>query len=208
MTSDDDLDEIGEEWYARKTAWMEETLGKEHDMVMHAIIPYSIGGGLDLYYFPNGMAGTAIATKELCELPDEEGSSNSNWRWYELVMFTRHSLNLANAHDGNTPFGRAHATINAILNCIAPYSATAELLPHQTCEFPAEMDSIGGKCLIFDEIGAHQDASGDTFGLLGIIEVFRSEMEFAQENGGAELIRRLKIKGHYPYSDLDREAVA
>jgi hypothetical protein len=36
-------------------------------MVMHAIIPYAIGGGLDLYYYPNGLPGTAIATKELSE---------------------------------------------------------------------------------------------------------------------------------------------
>jgi hypothetical protein len=38
--------------------------------------------------------------------------------------------------------------------------------------------------------------------------VFRSEMEYARENGGAKLIRRLKKAGYYPYSDLDREAVA
>jgi hypothetical protein len=44
-------------------------------------------------------------------------------------------------------------------------------------------------------------------GLLAIIEVFRSDMEYAQENGGAKLIKRLKSKGHYPYSDLDRDPV-
>jgi len=46
---------------------MEAILGKEHDMVMHAMIPYAIGGGLDLYYFPNKIEGVAIATKELSE---------------------------------------------------------------------------------------------------------------------------------------------
>ena len=64
---------------------MVELLGEEHNMVMHAIIPYAIGGGLDLYYFPNGIAGTAVATKELCETPGE-GSSNDVFRGYELVV--------------------------------------------------------------------------------------------------------------------------
>jgi len=41
-----------------------------------------------------------------------------------------------------------------------------------------------------------------------IIEVFRSEMDFARENGGASLLQRLDDAGHYPYSDLDREPVA
>ena len=44
---------------------MQTILGPEHDMVMHAIIPYDIGGSLDLYYFPDFHGGTAIATKEL-----------------------------------------------------------------------------------------------------------------------------------------------
>ncbi len=48
----------------------------------------------------------------------------------------------------------------------------------------------------------------DNFGLLAIIEVFRSEMDFARQCGGAVLIERLKAEGCYPYSDLDREPIA
>lgn len=59
-------------WYDRKSALMEQMLGPEHDMVMHAMIPYHLGGSLDLYYYPNGLPGTAIATKELCTLPGQE----------------------------------------------------------------------------------------------------------------------------------------
>ena len=84
-------EKLAEDWYDRKSALMEETLGKEHDMVMHAMIPFAVGGGLDLYYFPNGIAGTAVATKELSELPGQ-GSSNDVYRTYELVMFTRHAV--------------------------------------------------------------------------------------------------------------------
>ena len=67
ISSDDEA--LAQRWYDRKSALMEASLGKEHDVVMHAIIPFAVGGGLDLYYYPNGLPGTAIATKELCELP-------------------------------------------------------------------------------------------------------------------------------------------
>jgi hypothetical protein len=205
MTSESDED-LNDAWYNEKSARMVEALGAEHDMVMHAIIPYALGGGLDLYYFPKGVPGTAIATKELSEAPDQ-GSTNSIYRTYELVMFTRHQLSLDDAQDDTTDFGRAHANINAILNCIARYSEDARLDPNETCEFPQDMDTIGGKCLIFDGYPHYSDEAVEDFGLMAIIEIFRSEMEFAMAEGGALLLEKLKLRGHYPYSDLDREPV-
>jgi hypothetical protein len=203
----DDLDEkLGEEWYEHKSALMEASLGKEHGSVMHAIIPYAIGGALDLYYYPDCLPGTAIATKELSDFPNE-GSSNDVYQSYELVMFTKHPIDLDAINDDKTAFGRAHLSINAILNCIARYSADATLNPNETCEFPEDMDFIGGKCLIFDGYACHSDDLAEDFGLLAIIEVFPSEMAFAREEGGAKLLDLLKVKGHYPYSDLDREPV-
>jgi hypothetical protein len=200
-------EEAGQQWYDRKSALMEEMLGKEHDMVMHAIIPYAIGGGLDLYYYPNGIPGTAVATKELSELPGE-GSSNDVYQCYELVMFTSRPLDLDAAKDEGTPFGRTHSVINAALNRIAPYSAQATLSPNETCEFPTDMPTVGGRCLIFDGYPSYAGDKPAEFGLLAVIEVFRSEMAYARKHGGAKLLERLKAKGYYPYSDLDREPVA
>jgi hypothetical protein len=207
MSDEADEVELAHRWYERKSALMEEWLGPEHDMVMHAIIPYCVGGALDLSYYPNGIPGTAIATKELCEMPGE-GSANDVFDSYELVMFTRHPIDLDAAKDETTPFGRVHKGINAILNHIAPYSAEATLNPRETCEFPADMETVGGRCLIFDGYPSYSEDEPAEFGLLALIEVFRSEMEFAQEYGGAELLERLKAAGYYPYSDLDREPVA
>jgi hypothetical protein len=195
------------QWYDHKSALMEASLGKEHNMVMHALIPYAVGGALDLYYYPNGLPGTAIATKELSELP-KQGSSNDVFGCYELVMFTRHPLDLDAAKNKETVFGRAHMNINAILNRIARYSSQAKLNPGETCEFPADMERVGGKCLIFDAYDHCSDDAATDFGLMAIIEVFRSEMEFARKHRGARLIERLKSKGFYPYSDLDRKPMA
>ncbi len=206
MGSDEGNEARAQQWGDRKSALMEASLGKEHDMVMHALIPFYIGGSLDLYYYPNGVPGTAVATKELSELPNE-GPANDVYRSYELVMFTRHPLDLDAARDENTDFGRAHTNISAILNLIARYSAEATLNPYETCEFPADMEAVGGKCLIFDGYACHSDDLAERFGLLALIEVFRSEMDFARKHGGAQLIERLKATGHYPYSDLDRNPV-
>jgi len=203
---EDHDEKLAQEWCDRKTSHMEKILGKEHDMVGHAIIPYAIGGALDLYYYPNGIPGTAIATKELCEMPDE-GSTNDVFELYELVMFTRHDLCMDDWRDDATPFGKAHSNINRILNLIARYSAEATLNPYETCEFPEEMERVGGKCLIFDAYGRGPEARAP-FGLLAVIEIFPSEMQFARKHGGGKLLSRLKRANHYPYSDLDREPVA
>jgi Suppressor of fused protein (SUFU) len=197
---------IAKKWYEQKSQLMEVTLGKEHDKVMHALIPFFLGGALDLYYYPNGLVGTAIATKELCELPDQ-GPSNKVYDRYELVMFTKQAINLDSAQNARTKFGRAHRKIQAVLNLMANYSEDATLNPNETCEVPEDFEVIGGTCMILDGYGSHGKTAAGTFGLLAVIEIFPSEMKFAQKRGGAALIAKLKAKGHYPFSDLDRKPV-
>lgn len=68
------------------------------------------------------------------------------------------------------------------------------------------MKTVGGKCLIFDAYGVENESPD--FGLLAIIEIHRSEMNYAREHGGEKLLNKLKQAGYYPYSDLDRPAVA
>lgn len=197
----------GNEWYERKTAFMEETLGKEHNMVMHVMIPFCVGGALDLYYYPNGTPGTAIATKELAERP-EQGPSNTAYRSYELVRFTKHAISLGDVGDLSTPFGRADRNISAILNAVARYAPSARLNPGNTCEFPEGDSRVSGKCLFLDGFTGDAKGAPYDFGLMLVIEIFRSEMDFARKNGAQALFQRLKKADHYPYSDMDRKPVA
>lgn len=196
-------EQLERDWYDQKSKKMECVLGKEHDMVMHAIIPYEIGGGLDLYYYPNDILGTGIATKELSH-SCRDGSSNDRYEKYELVMFTKHEISLDDSSNQDVAFGKAHQNINSILNPVARYSEQANLKNNDTLEFPHDFDGVGGKCLIFSDYSP--DFSED-FGLMAVIEVYRSEMEFARDNGCEKLIKKLKKSGHYPYSDLERQAV-
>lgn len=207
MSESDPSEEMLEQWYERKTAMMEASLGAEHDMVMHAIIPFAVGGGLDLYYYPHGLPGCGIATKEVCPSP-AEAPSNDELDAFEFVMFTRHAIDLDAAGDPATPFGAIHKRINAILNAMASYAQQATLNGNDTCEFPPDFEGLAGACLILDGYDSHEDDDAGTFGLMAVIEIFRSEMDFARKVGGAVLIDRLKANGHYPYSDLDREPVA
>jgi len=124
---------------------------------------------------------------------------------YELAMFTRHKLDLDEAKEEEIAFGRAHSKINSILNVLAPYSEQATLNPRETCEFPQDMEGVGGKCLIFDSY--EPELASKRFGVMLAIEVFRSEMDYARQHGGQVLIDKLKFHGHYPYSDLEREPV-
>lgn len=201
-------DEVdSEKWYELRTSLMAEHLGDMHDKVMHAVIPYAIGGALDLYYFPDSPHGTAITTLEVSE-EEGNGASNKAYKNYELVMFTRHKLDLDVVRDHQTDFGRAHSSIRSILNAIARYAAEAELNACETCEFPPEFETLGGRCLIFDNFAPPAGWFRARFGLLVVIEVFRSEMLYARDHGGKKLIERLKAAGHYPCSDLDRDPVA
>ena len=80
-----------EAWYDHKSTLFETAMGKEHDMVIHAIISYEIGGALHDYLYPNGIEGSGVATKQLARW-DGSGSSNKHYAQYEIVMFTREDL--------------------------------------------------------------------------------------------------------------------
>ena len=47
--TDDHEDKLAQPWYDPYSSAIVDVLGEEHDIVMHAIIPYAVGGGLDLY---------------------------------------------------------------------------------------------------------------------------------------------------------------
>ena len=78
--------------YELKSEGLENVLGKMHNLVGHAIIPFAIGGAVDMYYFPNHIKGTGFATMELLD-PDGNGPKENRIGTYELVAFTKHDYN-------------------------------------------------------------------------------------------------------------------
>lgn len=192
--------------YELKSRGLENVLGKMHDLVGHAIIPFAIGGAVDMYYFPNHIKGTGFATMELLE-PDGSGPLPNRLGTYELVAFTKHDYN--NNEDTQTKFNLIERTICGIFTTIGFFSREAVLNPNETCEVP-NGEGEENSCLVFDlyepdnkkfKIGERKHH------LLLCLQVFRSEMDFAREYGSEELFKKLKEAQHYPYSDLDRQPV-
>jgi hypothetical protein len=203
--SKDFSDQEYEQDYELKSKGLEKVLGEMHGLVGHAIIPFSIGGAVDMYYFPNHIQGTGFATMELIA-PDGTGPLPNRLGTYELVAFTKHPYHTS--EDEKTPFNFIERRICGIFTSIGFYSFEAALNPKETCEIPREGEE--NRCLVFDLY----EPNGTTFTigerkhhLLLCIEVFKSELDFARENGSDALFTLLKQAGHYPYSDLDREPV-
>lgn len=191
--------------YELKEQGLENVLGKMYGMVGHAIIPFAVGGAVDMYYFPNHIKGTGFATMELLE-PDGTGPKPNRIGTYELVAFTKLTYN-ENEENPND-FNLIERRFCGIFTTIGNYSFQAVLNPYETIEVPNENSE--NRCLIFDNYTPENKEfkiGEKNHHLLLCLEVFRSEMEFARKNGSEKLINLLKEKGIYPYSDLDRNPV-
>lgn len=199
-------DEEFERDYKLKEQGLENVLGAMHGIVGHAIIPFSIGGAVDMYYFTNGVKGIGFATMELLD-PDGNGPKPNRIGTYELVAFTKLGYN--DNEENPTEFNTIERRFCGIFTTIGNYSSQAVLNPFETIEVPNGTNE--NNCLILDNYAPEgkEFAIGDRkHHLLLCLEVFRSEMEFARKNGSGKLIELLKEKGFYPYSDLDRNPVA
>jgi hypothetical protein len=192
--------------YEQKTSGLQHVLGEMHRLVGHAIIPFSVGGAVDMYYFPNHIPGTGFATMELLD-PNGAGPLPNTLGTYELVAFTKEPYNENDEEE--TAFNLIERRICGIFTSTANYSFQAVLNPLETCEVPISADEYS--CCILDEYkpdGKEFKVGNRSHHLLLCLEVFRTEMEFARKNGSEHLLNLLKEKGYYPYSDLDRNPVA
>lgn len=191
--------------YEQKVQGLENILGKMNNIVGHSIIPFAVGGAVDMYYFPNHIEGTGFATMELLD-PDGNGPMPNLFGTYELTAFTKQPYS-GNA-ETETAFDSIKRRVCGIFTTIGNYSFDAVLNPYQTCEIPrGDEDTI---YLIFDKYqpGTNEfNIGGRIHHLLLCIEVFKNEMDYARANGGKNLIEKLKEARFYPYSDLDREPV-
>lgn len=193
-------------YHELKQEGLERVLGPMHGYVGHAIIPYEVGGPVDMYYFAQPDGSTAFATMELLNY-DGSGPMKSSIGTYELVAFTRHRLVVP---ESNPPFDAIEHRIRTLFTSVGRYSTQAVLHPRETAEVPIDPKEPP-RCVIFDEYskpGVQFRIGDKRHGLLLCVEVHPSELAYARANGTAQLIDLLHGAGHYPNSDLDRDAVA
>src|SRR5665647_1653385 len=105
--------------YQLKERGLENVLGEMYGMVGHAIIPFELGGAVDMYYFLNHIKGTGFATMELLD-PDGNGPNPNRIGTYELVAFTRHPYNINDENE--TLFDLIERRVCGIFTTIGNYS--------------------------------------------------------------------------------------
>ena len=270
---EDEDDEFTDEEYQKameiKEKKIEEFVGPQADMVMHAIIPYAVGGPFDGYIHPRSKyGGTFFVSEELVD-PSFSSPSNSMFHSFELAMATRQKcpakffkdgaededdggqteeqpkkrpffMNLFKPKEAKADFDKTLSHCVNVMTQIGRYiESGATVNRYETLEFPKDFDleDCAGRCFVFDAIGtpfpaeevplkellavfdrdvyevpkedrAMRDPNKPgTFGLLLLIEVDRSEMNLARKIGGDAFIEKLKEKGYWPFSDLDREKI-
>jgi hypothetical protein len=182
---------------------LERVLGPMDDTVFHAIIPFFIGGTLDLYTFSKCIPGTAFVTQELIVRLKEDRPKPGRTGYFELVACLPPGVSREDEE--------GLSLIQSVLDPIARYASMAALNPNETAEIPQE-DGEPTLPIIFDRFtppppgNGDLDFAGEKCHLLLCIAVHHSELAFARNNGGAELIAKLKAAKAYPYSDLKRKA--
>jgi hypothetical protein len=190
---------------------LEEALGPMYNLVGHAILAFEAGGSVDMYYFPDVLPGTAFVTQELISL-DGTSPKPSRLGTYELIAFTRHPIPPHQAGEPmpEGPFNDIERRFCGIFTTLGRYAEEAVINPLETGEVPRGKGRDNAY-LVLDEFKPPRRQfviHGRRHGLLLCIEIHRTEMDFARANGVPSLLTRLKRAGHYPYSDLDRAAVA
>lgn len=203
------------EFEEAKTKALEKILGPMENHVGHAVIPFFLGGGLDLYYFCSSyVPGTVIASMELIN-SDGSGPKRNRLGMFELVMCTRHCFRAdpltdsvsVRPRESQDDLIRNRIWVN--MTTVAQYVQTNRVEPGDTCEIPDESKD-DRRYIVFDEFDSHNIPfliEGKRYGLLLCIEVHKSEMAFARQEGTKALFKIMKETNVYPYSDLDRKPV-
>lgn len=193
--------------YEQKQQGLEAILGKMHNMVGHSIVPFYMGGSVDLYYFLNHIKGTGFATMELLDL-EGNGPLPNELGTYELVAFTREQY--SEDRNSQSPFNVIATRIRDNLTAVGGYSYETVFNPGDTYESVFGENDENRYMILDNYIPENEEfkVGERKHHLLLCMEIFKSEMDFARAKGSEKLFKRLNGAGYYPYSDLDREPVA
>jgi hypothetical protein len=172
------------------------------DMVLHAIIPFFLGGGLDLYTFSKCIPGTVFATQELITRDKQSRPKKGKAGYFELVACLPPGSKQVEENDGIR-------LVNRILNPVAMYASMAALSPGETAELPGE-DGEPSQPLLLDAFNPKSvpfEFNGEKFALLLCMPITHDELAFARSEGSAALLAKLQATGAYPYADIKRPSV-
>ena len=178
-------------WDARITA-LTPILGKPADTVLHAVIPFQLGGAADVLPFPDFAPGITYVTAEMTG--ENVGQRPTSLGNYELMICARKELQKA----------------GDFISDLARYTCDAELEPGETMDIGTYFGDSTIRAVLFThprEHAVHFEFLGQRYGLLLCIGLTAEELAFKQRHGSESLLALLKQHGIYPYTTPDRPSV-
>jgi hypothetical protein len=176
-----------ETWNAREAA-LKSVLGETDGMVLHAMIPFYLGGQADVLSFRKHIPGRVAAT---CDLLGEEGQIRNDLGTYELMI----------AHRDDNNWGPN------VISRLARYTCDARLEPGHTMDIGGAVPkgaTITG--FLFCEYARFQYREEEA-GLLLCLGITADELDRCKTGRREEVLAALKAAGVYPYTDLSRPSL-
>jgi hypothetical protein len=184
-------DEWQKIWDARIAA-LTPILGKPADTVLHAVIPFQLGGAADVLPFPDFTPGITYVTAEMTG--EDVGQRPSSLGNYELMICARRELPKA----------------AGLISNLARYTCEAELEPGETMDIKTFFRDTTIRALLFTQPREHRvhfEFLGQRYGLLLCIGITSEELAFKQARGSETLLALLRQHGVFPYTTPDRPSV-
>ncbi len=174
-----------ETWNARQVA-ISRFLGPPADHVLHAMIPFYLGGTADVMMFPQHNGGIAYVTADLTGGSGQP--QNAFWDEYELVICLR---------------DRQDWGAN-LISRLARYTLEATVDPGETMDIgPALPQPTTLSAFLFLEYGTFR-LHEKRCGLLLCVGITPDELEACMAGNGDRVVDQLKTKGIFPFTDLHR----
>jgi len=171
---------------------IEEILGKHSDTVLHSPVPFDlgfdIGGGADVYIYKNHIDGVVYLTADLIGKKQVKNSIGN----YELMI----------CHSEAQDWGAS------LISKLSYYTLESSLNSGETMNLGGNfvLDNSEIKALIFSKY-ADFKVKGKKYGILLVVGITADELDWARENGGENLIEKLKNAGVYPKTDFKRKSI-
>jgi hypothetical protein len=174
-------------WDTRKVA-LECVLGPAEDTVLHAVVPFHLGGQADVLMFRKHVAGQVAAT---CELLGEPSQKRNLQGTFELAI----------AHRDENNWGAK------IISKLARYTCDAVLQPGQSMDIgsaaPAKSTIAG---FFFDDFKRMKFEGADA-GVLLCIGLTADEVATCRKGKRQMVYDGLIAQKVFPYTDLFRPSV-
>jgi len=171
---------------------METALGPSADVVLHAPIPfdfgYDAGGRADIVLFKDHIDGVVYATCDLMGRGDQVANALGA---YELAV----------CHRKDEVWGAK------VISALAYYTLEARVEPGQTMDLgPAAPKGSRLTAFLFEAFATF-DMAARRAGVLLCIGITADELAACRRGQRERVLKALKSKGVYPFTDLGRRSV-